>query len=68
MNAWDVATWFASVALALAACGIFGFFARDARSILSRSMHDDPEFEDDPSASGTTARSVPTDAPEDLPR
>ena len=40
MNPWDVATWISAVALAATAVGIFGFFLRDARSILNREMHD----------------------------
>ena len=36
MNGWDVFTWIASVVLAGSAVLIFGFFARDAGSILKR--------------------------------
>ncbi len=43
MNPWDAVTWLAAVALAAAAVGIFGFFLRDARSILNREMHDHDE-------------------------
>ena len=43
MNAWDFVTWLSSVALATSALVIFGFFLRDARSILDRKMHDEDE-------------------------
>lgn len=49
MNAWDLLTWISSVALAGSAVVIFGFFVRDARSILDREMHgDDEESEQEP--------------------
>ena len=46
MNAWDLVTWIAAVALAVSAVVIFGFFLRDARSIVSREMHEDDEESD----------------------
>ena len=46
MNGWDVVTWFSSIALAGSAVVIFGFFLRDARSILNREMHDHDQEED----------------------
>jgi len=38
MNGWDIFTWLCSVGLVAAAVAIFGFFLRDARSILDREM------------------------------
>ncbi len=38
MNAWDFVTWVASIALAVSAVVIFGFFLRDARGILNRDL------------------------------
>ena len=46
MNAWDLVTWIASVTLAVSAVVIFAFFLRDARSIVSREMHEDDEESD----------------------
>ena len=72
MNAWDVVTWLAAVVLATTAAVIFGFFLRDARSILNREMHDHDHDHDheaknsSPSAvTPGTARPTP---PEDFPR
>jgi hypothetical protein len=39
MNPWDFVTWLSSILLAASAAVIFGFFLRDARSILDREMH-----------------------------
>jgi hypothetical protein len=39
MNAWDIATWLSAVVLGACAVVIFGFFLRDAGSILNREMH-----------------------------
>lgn len=49
MNPWDLVTWLSAVLLATCAAVIFGFFARDARSILNREMHghDEEEKEQD---------------------
>jgi len=71
MNPWDFVTWLSAVLLAGSAAVIFGFFARDARSILNREMHghdDDDDDTGDTSASGATPGAAPTSAPEDLPR
>ncbi len=43
MNAWDFVTWVASIALAVSAVVIFGFFLRDARGILNRDLHPSDE-------------------------
>ncbi len=49
MNAWDIVTWIAAIALAVSAVVIFGFFLRDARGILERDLHhsDDDSAPDD---------------------
>lgn len=47
MNPWDFVTWLSAVLLATSAVVIFGFFARDARSILDREMHGHDEEEKD---------------------
>ncbi len=52
MNPWDAVTWLAAVALAAAAVGIFGFFLRDAGSILNREMRDQDE---EPKSSSTSS-------------
>jgi hypothetical protein len=50
VNPWDVATWIAAAALSLSGVTIFGFFLRDARSILTRDLHhDESESEGDES-------------------
>jgi hypothetical protein len=46
MNPWDFVTWLSAVLLATSATVIFGFFARDARSILDREMHGHDEEEE----------------------
>ncbi len=68
MNVWDLVTWLSSLVLGASAVVIFGFFLRDASSILNRDMHtsDDPE-EEDSASGGSAAGGTPT-APEDLPR
>ena len=43
MNGWDLFTWLCAVALAATAVVIFGFFLRDAGSILNREMRDRDE-------------------------
>ena len=55
MNVWDVATWIASVTLAVSAIVIFVFFLRDAGSILNRELRkpDDGSAEVDTSGSAT---------------
>ena len=45
MNAWDIVTWIAAIALAVSAVVIFGFFLRDARGILDRDLHRSDEDE-----------------------
>jgi hypothetical protein len=49
VNAWDIVTWIAAIALAVSAVVIFGFFLRDARGILERDLHhsDDDSAPDD---------------------
>jgi hypothetical protein len=47
MNPWDFLTWLCAFLLAASATVIFGFFARDARSILNREMHGHDEEEQD---------------------
>jgi hypothetical protein len=46
MNPWDFVTWVSAVLLASSAAGIFGFFLRDARSILNREMHGHDEHDE----------------------
>lgn len=41
MNGWDLFTWFSALVLAGSAIVIFGYFIRDARSILEREKSDD---------------------------
>ena len=43
MNPWDAVTWLSSLLLIASAVVIFWGFLRDARSILSREMHDGDE-------------------------
>ncbi len=52
MNPWDVFTWLCAVALAGTAVVIFGYFLRDAGSILNREMHAsaEPSAGEEPSA------------------
>ena len=47
MNGWDLFTWFNSAVLAGTAVVIFGFFLKDARSILTgdRSAVDDGQVD-----------------------
>jgi hypothetical protein len=66
VNAWDFVTWLSAVALGASAVVIFGFFLRDARSILSREMHDSGEESESSSASGSAAgaaRPAPSEDP-----
>jgi hypothetical protein len=60
MNPWDAFTWFSAVSLATSAVLIFAFFARDARSILERDMHEhhDAPEPGPPEAAATTAEST----------
>ncbi len=44
MNGWDLFTWIMALVLAGSAIVMFGFFLRDARSILNR----DRKAPDDP--------------------
>ncbi len=53
MNVWDFVTWMSAVVLATSALVIFGFFLRDARSILNREMRDEDE---EPKNSSTSSR------------
>jgi hypothetical protein len=59
MNPWDVVTWIAAVALAVTAVVIFGFFLRDAGSILNREMHGHDEDETKDSSPSTPERRDP---------
>ena len=68
MNPWDFVTWLSAFLLAASAAGIFGFFLRDARSILNREMHGHDEDAESSSASGATPGAAPPSPPEDLPR
>jgi hypothetical protein len=68
MNPWDVVTWLSAIALAASAVGIFGFFLRDARSILDREMHGHDDDGEESSASGTAPESTSPAPPEDFPR
>ena len=66
MNAWDFVTWLSAVLLGASAVAIFGFFLRDARSILNREMHDSGEESESSSASGSAAggtRPTPSEDP-----
>ena len=68
MNPWDVVTWMSSIALALSAVVIFGFFLRDADSILNREEGDPEDAATDASESdsgGERSRTTPP-SPEDL--
>jgi hypothetical protein len=47
---------------------IFGFFIRDARSILNREIHGHDEEAWSSSESGATPGTAPPSPPEDLPR
>jgi hypothetical protein len=54
MNPWDVVTWIAAVVLAVSGVGIFGFFLRDARAVLTHDFHDDePESTGDEADPGS---------------
>ncbi len=68
MNPWDFVTWLCSVVLATSAAGIFGFFLRDARSILNREMHGHDEETENSSESGAIPGTTPPSPQEDLPR
>jgi hypothetical protein len=68
MNAWDIVTWLAAVVLGACAVLIFGFFLRDARSILVREMHGHDEEAESSSVSGATPGTPRTAPPEDPPR
>jgi hypothetical protein len=68
MNAWDVATWIAAFALGATALVIFGFFLRDARSILLREMHGQDEEPKRSSAPGSPQGESPPAAPDDPSR
>ncbi len=68
MNPWDLVTWLSSVVLATTAVVIFGFFLRDARSILNREMRDQGEEPESSSASESAAGGARPDPPEDLSR
>ena len=68
MNAWDVVTWLSSIVLGTSAVVIFGFFLRDARSILNREMHDQGEEPESSSASGSATGGAPPAPPEDPSR
>ncbi len=68
MNGWDLVTWLSSVVLATSAVVIFGFFLRDARSILNRDMRDEDEEPKGPSASGSAPGRAQPSSPEDLSR
>lgn len=68
MNPWDFVTWLSSILLAASAIVIFGFFTRDARSILDREMHDHDEEAKDSSSSRTTPENTRPTPPQDLPQ
>jgi hypothetical protein len=69
VNPWDVATWLSAVALAASAVVIFGFFLRDAKSILNREMHPDSDEGDggNPATSNATPEPTRPDPAEKLP-
>ena len=68
MNAWDFVTWLSSIVLGASAVVIFGYFLRDARSILNREMHDQDEEPKSSSASESAAGGAWPAPPEDLSR
>ena len=68
MNAWDFVTWLSSIALGASAVVIFGYFLRDARSILNREMRDQDEEPKSSSASGAAGGGARSAPPEDLSR
>ena len=68
MNAWDFVTWLSSIVLGASAVVIFGFFLRDARSILDREMRDQGEEPESSSASGSAAAGARPNPPEELSR
>ncbi len=68
MNAWDFVTWLSSIALGASAVVIFGYFLRDARSILNREMRDQDEEPKSSSASGAAVGAARSAPPEDLSR
>ncbi len=68
MNAWDFVTWLSAVVLGASAVVIFGFFLRDARSILNREMRHQDEEPKRSSASASAAEGARPTSPEDLSR
>ena len=68
MNPWDFVTWVSAVLLAGSAVVIFGFFLRDARSILDREMHGHEEEPKDSAASDSATGDAAPTPPEDLTR
>ncbi len=66
MNPWDFVTWLSSILLAASAIVIFGFFTRDARSILAREMHGHDEEAKDSSSGGATPENTRPTPPQDL--
>jgi hypothetical protein len=66
MNGWDIFTWLCSVALAASALVIFGYFLRDARSILDREMHQQDDGPESSATSESAAGGARPDPPEDL--
>ncbi len=68
MNAWDFVTWLSAVVLGGSAVVIFGFFLRDARSILNREMRDQDEEPESSFASVSAAEGARPAPPEDLSR
>jgi len=66
MNPWDVVTWISSIALALSAVVIFGFFMRDVGSILNREERDPDDAATDSSRSEGERGSASPPSPEDL--
>ncbi len=68
MNPWDVVTWLSAVVLGASAVAIFGFFLRDARSILNREMRDQEKEPESSPASGSAAGGPRSAPPEDLSR
>lgn len=61
MNPWDFVTWLASVALAVSAGVIFGFFLRDARGILQRERHSSPDDSERATEADDSARTTDED-------
>ena len=65
MNPWDVVTWLSAVVLGVTAVVIFGYFLRDARSILNREMRGHDEEGENSSSSGATPGTAPPSPPGD---